>query len=84
MRQETKVEYPRLCVELRNIEEKIEILGPGPAGIPKVKNRFRYGMLIKTKQVKSILSKLEKMYYYHISLQNTFILGIDSNPNHIF
>ncbi len=76
--------YQRLCAELKDVKEKTEILGPGPAGIPKVKNRFRYGMLIKTKQVKSILSKLEKMYYYHISLQNTFILGIDSNPNHIF
>lgn len=74
----------KLTVELRSAVGETKLLGPGPAGIFKVKNRYRYGVLIKTNQVKNIIPHLEKMYYYHLSLNNTFTLGIDTNPNHIF
>lgn len=74
----------KLAAELQRDDEKAELLGPGPAGILKVKNRYRYGILIKTNHVKDIISKLERMYYYHLSLKHDFTLGIDTNPNSIF
>ncbi len=74
----------RLTAELHSGNGTTELLGPGPAGILKVKNRYRYGLLIKTSHVKDIIPTLEKMYYYHLSLKNDFTLGIDTNPNHIF
>lgn len=76
--------FEKLKAELKNNGHEAEILGPGPAGIFRVKNRYRYGILIKIQHVKDIIPQLEKMYYYHLSLQNEFTLGIDTNPNHIF
>lgn len=76
--------FGKLKSELKNSGHDSEMLGPGPAGIFRVKNRYRYGILIKTKYVKTIIPQLEKMYYYHLSKQNEFTLGIDTNPNQIF
>lgn len=76
--------FGKLKAELQNSGHDSEMLGPGPAGIFRVKNRYRYGILIKTKYVKTIIPQLEKMYYYHLSMQNEFTLGIDTNPNQIF
>ena len=53
----------RLAEELRKIEQcdgkpgaRVEILGPAPAPIEKLRNRFRWQILLRSKQSAPLLS----------------------------
>jgi primosomal protein N' (replication factor Y) len=59
--------------------EKIEILGPAPAPIEKVRNRYRWQLLLKGKQSSSLLA-LAKQAREALPRSRTVRLQIDVDP----
>ncbi len=52
----------RLGREIKSTKQKsVEILGPAPAPLPKVKNQHRWQLLIKTKSTTSLSSLIKKI-----------------------
>ena len=59
--------------------EKIEILGPAPAPIEKLRNRYRWQLLLKGKQISSLLD-LAKRAREALPRSRTVRLHIDVDP----
>ncbi len=57
---------------------KLIILGPSPSSIPKVNNRYRYRMIIKSKNNKRFREMLKKAI--DIKIKNTASISVDINP----
>ncbi len=70
---------------LRLLEEfdgvKIRILGPAPAAIPRVNNRYRYRMIIKCKNNKEFKGLLQKAI--EVKLPADSSVTVDFNPENI-
>ena len=60
---------------------KLIILGPAPAGMPKVNNRYRYRMIIKAKNSKKFRDLLKKAI--QIKMDKDTSVYIDINPETI-
>ncbi|MEG2584005.1 MAG: primosomal protein N' [Oscillospiraceae bacterium] len=58
----------------------IKILGPGPAPILKIKNKFRYRILIKVSDAELLLESLHLIYDKHNKPNAKTNLAIDVNP----
>lgn len=65
-------EHPGLC---------IAFFGLAPAANFKIKNKFRYRIMLKTKKSDKIYQVLETLYNEHIEEKNPFGLEIDVAPN---
>lgn len=61
----------------------IEILGPAPSPIHKIKNKFRYRILLKVKKSERIHSSLEEICKAHEKSGMKNNLSIDINPNNM-
>ena len=60
---------------------KIRILGPSPAAIPRVNNRYRYRMIIKCKNNKEFKGMLKKAI--EVKLPADSSVTVDFNPENI-
>ncbi len=73
----------RLKSEYKN--EKVIILGPMPARISKISNKYRYRMIIKCKNTKSFRKMLSEALdeFNSLSSMNSVSVYIDINPENI-
>lgn len=62
---------------------RVSILGPVPSGIPKIKDKFRYRMVIKCENAEKLNGVLREMIALHLKDANKKLLSliIDKNPN---
>ena len=60
---------------------KVIILGPSPASIPKVNNRYRYRLIIKCRNNNEFRSMLRSAI--NIKLPNDSAVSVDFNPENI-
>ena len=65
----------------KNDSVKVIILGPGPASIPRVNNRYRYRMIIKCKNNKEFRKILQNAVA--VKLLGDSGVSIDFNPESI-
>ena len=72
--------------DITMIEQNIQILGPIPAAISKIKNKYRYQMLIKCNSEKGINEMLISAREACINddICNDVSIVIDKNPNILF
>lgn len=61
----------------------LHMLGPGPAPILKVKNKYRYRLLIKAADAASQLPLLRYINQVHMDKERGTTLVIDVNPNNM-
>ncbi len=61
----------------------IEILGPAPSPIRKIKNKYRFRILVKVKSSELIYPAMEAIYKAHEKSGMKNILSIDINPNNM-
>ncbi|MBQ6847369.1 MAG: primosomal protein N' [Clostridia bacterium] len=64
-----------------NSRVKVIILGPSPASIPRVNNRYRYRMIIKCKNNKDFRNMLKKAISVKLPADST--VAVDFNPENI-
>lgn len=70
---------------LKTICQKSQILGPVPAALSKIKNRYRFRILIKcddSEKINMILTDAAQACYNNKNYQNISVV-IDKNPNQI-
>ncbi len=62
---------------------RVSILGPVPAGIPKIKDKFRYRIVIKCENAEKLSGVLREVLTLHMKEPNRKFLSlvIDKNPN---
>ncbi|MBR6502354.1 MAG: primosomal protein N' [Clostridia bacterium] len=60
---------------------KVIILGPTPASVPKVNNKYRYRIIIKTKNSLRFREMIRKAT--DVKLQRDTYIGVDINPENI-
>ncbi len=63
-----------------NKSDKIEVLGPCPCGISKIKNYFRWQIIIKGNFTNEERKKIRDLTYENINYKNIRV-SIDLNPN---
>ncbi len=61
----------------------IDIIGPAPAPIVKIKGKFRYRILIKTASIDKFLPMLHYINAVHLGKERDTTLTIDINPNNM-
>ena len=77
--------FQRQIAGIKNSDNSVQILGPVPAAITKIKNKFRWRILIKCKDADKLTSTLSNALE-ECSKNNNFekvIIVIDKNPNNI-
>ena len=60
---------------------KLIVLGPAPATVPKVNNKYRYRLIIKTKNTLRFREMIKKAT--DIKLKKDTYIGVDINPENI-
>ncbi len=65
-------------------KEIFEMLGPGPAPIEKIKNSYRYRILLKCKSEETVHSLLGVIYESHERIRKKTFLSIDINPINMY
>lgn len=67
-----------------DINDKIQMLGPCPCGVSKIKNLFRWQIIIKGDLNTEILEDIKNMVYNELnSVYSSIRIGIDVNPNNL-
>lgn len=61
----------------------IKIMGPAPAPVHRIKNRYRYRVIVKVKQSELILTLLGAINEAHENSRSKNSLVIDINPNNM-
>ena len=77
--------FAKNITEIKNIDKSVQILGPVPSAITKIKNKYRWRILIKCKDAKLLTEALSSAAK-ECSMNNNFekvIIAIDKNPNNI-
>ncbi len=77
--------FAKSISEIKNIEKSIQILGPVPAAITKIKNKYRWRILIKCSDANMLTQALSSAAK-KCGMNNNFekvIIVIDKNPNNI-
>jgi primosomal protein N' (replication factor Y) (superfamily II helicase) len=77
------IEFVTLLAKLAPISQNITLLGPAPAIIYKIRNKFRYRFLIKTKKNINIQSYINA-WLAEIKIPNHINLKIDIDPYNFF
>lgn len=89
----TKTAMDSLSKELRTQLQKpdmdgvcIQYFGPYPAPVARIKNQYRYRVLLKCNNSDKLLALLGRLYNKHVTAKETqgIMLGIDINPNSMF
>ncbi len=60
------------------------IMGPGAAPIEKIRNNYRYRILLKCKLTQDLQHLLKEVYETHEKTKNQVFLSIDTNPVNMF
>lgn len=71
---------------LERVPQKIQVLGPVPATISKIKNKYRWRIIIKCENadnINSVLTDVVKACYNNKSYERISIV-IDKNPNNMY
>ncbi len=70
---------------IKKLSQKVQILGPVPSGISKIKNKYRWQLVIKCENQEELNVILEdaKNSCLDNKLYNKVIITIDKNPNMI-
>jgi primosomal protein N' (replication factor Y) (superfamily II helicase) len=67
-----------------DINDKIQMLGPCPCGVSKIKNLFRWQIIIKGDLNTEILEDIKNMVYNELnSVYSSIRIGLDVNPNNL-
>ncbi len=68
----------------KNIENNVAIFRPVPAPISKIKNKYRWRIILKTKLNNTIINSINMALqdYYKLNFKNTNII-VDVNPNNM-
>ena len=77
--------FARQIADIKNSDNSVQILGPIPAAITKIKNKFRWRILIKCENADTLTKNLSTAMD-ECSKNNNFekvIIVIDKNPNNI-
>ncbi len=77
--------FARQLTDVKNKDKSVQILGPVPAAITKIKNKFRWRILIKCNNADALTESLSSAAA-ECSKNNNFekvIIVIDKNPNNI-
>ncbi len=69
---------------MRSSDEILSILGPGPAPIEKIRNNYRYRILLKCKSEDSVHGLLREIYESCEKNRRKVFLSIDTNPVNMF
>ena len=77
--------FAREIQDIKNIDKSIRILGPVPCAISKIKNKFRWRILIKCENADKLTDKLSSAVLECSKNKNfeKVIIVIDKNPNNI-
>jgi primosomal protein N' (replication factor Y) len=73
--------FARQLAPLREIAQRVQVLGPVPAAISKIKNKYRWRLLIKCEneeEIKSVLTDAKEACYNRECYENITIV-IDQN-----
>ena len=62
----------------------LSVLGPGPAPIEKIRNNYRYRILLKCKSQDNVQELLTSIYENHEKSRKKVFLSIDTNPVNMF
>ncbi len=71
-------------VYMKHNTDIYSILGPGSAPIEKIRNNYRYRILLKTKPSESVQDILREIYDTHEKSHKKVFLSIDTNPVNMF
>lgn len=77
--------FAKSISEIKNIDKNIQILGPVPSAITKIKNKYRWRILIKCNDANKLTQALSSATK-KCGMNNNFekvIIVIDKNPNNI-
>lgn len=74
---EIKAELVKIADYLRS--KKLDVLGPTPAPYNKIKNKYRWRVILKTTRTKELLPLLNKIILRYAKEKNN--ISIDINPN---
>lgn len=79
-------EYAKALMTYGNIGSDVRIIGPVRASVSKVKNKYRWQLLLKVKRNKKILSAISDAIAYCRKNNNYECVSIvaDVNPNNIY
>ncbi|WP_291573427.1 primosomal protein N' [Clostridium sp. UBA4548] len=73
----------KLHIKLDN-NDKIEVLGPCPCGISKIKSAYRWQILIKGEFTTELAEEIKDITYNELnSVHNYIKVGLDVNPNNL-
>lgn len=68
-----------LCLQQKNVGRGIQLLGPAPAAVPKVRGRFYWNILLKGKTVKKLTGLIKEVSKCYTKYQG-IPLTIDVDP----
>ncbi len=71
----------RLSEEQKESDNIIKLLGPSPSPIHRIKNKYRYRIILKVKESGKILPLLSEITGQHMKRKGKTTLSIDINPN---
>lgn len=63
-------------------EERIELLGPAPAPLSKIKGKYRFNVILKSKQIDDIIKLMGKTIGHKRRIRNVY-LKVDVDPQMI-
>jgi primosomal protein N' (replication factor Y) len=69
---------------MKSDDSIFSILGPKPAPIEKIRNSYRYRILLKCKDADKINGLLKEIYEKHEKSRNKVYLTLDTNPVNMF
>lgn len=67
---------------LKNNNKEIQIFAPMPSPISKIKNRYRWRIIIKCKVGNNVISKINEAIN-NIKTNNNVRISVDINPNNM-
>ncbi len=71
-------------IYMKDSDDILSVVGPGPAPIEKIRNNYRYRILIKCKSEAGIHKLLNKIYESCEKSRKKVFLSIDTNPVNMF
>ena len=79
----TQTEASKVVKEIIK-DENIEILGPNPCIVSKIKENYRYQIILKGKFNEKLRKKIkDSLYELNKSVYNDIRISIDINPNNL-
>ena len=78
--------FLKLLDGIKELDEKVQILGPVPSAVSKIKNKYRWQILIKCNDNDKLNKMLKNAYEECVNNKNYAGVSIiiDKNPNMIF